>query len=135
MNRTIVHFEIPSNDPDKLADFYRNLFGWKIDKMPGEMEYWMVETAPSGQGVNGGLMRRQSPEQAPTNYVQVESVDTYCNHIQELGGKITVPKQKIEGMGFFAICQDPEGNSFGIWEDLAGDLTGIREPDPDVTPY
>ena len=29
----VVHFEIPAEDPDKLAEFYTRLFGWQIDKM------------------------------------------------------------------------------------------------------
>ncbi len=136
MNHTIVHFEIPANDPEKLADFYRNLFGWKIEKAEGEMEYWMVETAPQGQGVNGGLMRRQMPEQAVTNYVLVESVDTYCRHIEELGGKVIVPRQELPqefGGGCFAICQDPQGNGFGIFEGTIEEE--VREPDPEITPF
>src|SRR3990172_972424 len=68
MNHTIIHFEIPANDPEKLAGFYRSLFNWKIEKFPGPMEYWSLETAPEGEGVNGGMMRRQMPSQTPTNY-------------------------------------------------------------------
>lgn len=30
MNHTIIHFEIPGDDPKALADFYANLFGWKV---------------------------------------------------------------------------------------------------------
>ena len=133
MNRTIVHFEIPANDPVKLADFYRALFGWKIEKAEGQTDYWLVETAPQGQGVNGGLMLRQSPDQVVTNYVQVESVESYCRHIEELGGRILIPRQEVPGMGCFAICQDLEGNGFGIWEGTIREE--VREPDLEVTPY
>ena len=118
MNRTIVHFEIPANDVEKLAGFYRGLFGWKVEKAEG-MDYWMIETAPEGQGLNGGMMKRQMPEQVPTNYVQVESVDQYATRLVELGGKIVVPKQEIPEMGYFAIFLDPEGNCFGLFEEKA----------------
>ena len=30
----VVHFELPAEDPQKLADFYTELFGWNIMKMP-----------------------------------------------------------------------------------------------------
>jgi predicted enzyme related to lactoylglutathione lyase len=38
---TLVHFEIPSNNPEKVRRFYEQLFGWKFNKMPGteNMEY------------------------------------------------------------------------------------------------
>jgi hypothetical protein len=38
------------------------------------MEYWMVKTE-EGPGIDGGLMRRMAPDQAPTNVVPVPSVD------------------------------------------------------------
>ncbi len=46
LDRSIVHFEIPANNPEKLLEFYKNLFGWKIEKMSmREMgDYWMIET-------------------------------------------------------------------------------------------
>ncbi len=33
---TIVHFEIPSDDIERTKKFYTDLFGWKIEKWPGE---------------------------------------------------------------------------------------------------
>ncbi len=50
---TIAHFEIPASDVEKMSVFYRQLFGWKIEKTTGPRDYWMGETAP--QGINGGI--------------------------------------------------------------------------------
>jgi predicted enzyme related to lactoylglutathione lyase len=41
---TIVHFEIPTDDLERAKRFYNELFGWKIEKYPGPMEYWMITT-------------------------------------------------------------------------------------------
>ena len=122
MAHTVVHFEIPASDPEKLADFYRQLFGWQIQKMEG-MDYWFIQTVPvdaqgrpTEPGVNGGVMRRQAPEHPPTNYLEVGSVDEFAGRVQSLGGRLVVPKQAVPHMGFFAICLDPDGNVFGLWE-------------------
>jgi predicted enzyme related to lactoylglutathione lyase len=49
-DHTIVHFEIPSDDPERAAKLYRELFGWTINKFEGTaaggIEYWMVQTDP-----------------------------------------------------------------------------------------
>jgi predicted enzyme related to lactoylglutathione lyase len=128
LDRTIVHFEIPANNPEKLSEFYTSLFGWKIEKMSmGEMgDYWMIETragtaqnmekAQSTAGVNGGMMKKMDSSQRPVNYVMVESVDDFSKKIQTLGGKIIVPKTPIPNMGAFAVALDPEGNPFGVFE-------------------
>jgi predicted enzyme related to lactoylglutathione lyase len=121
MDHTIVHFEIPADDVEKLRTFYAELFGWKIEKMPGFEEYWNVETVPVDEqgilvrpGVNGGMMKRQTPGQKPVTYISVESIDAYSKKVVELGGTITVPKQEIPGIGWWAFAQDPEGNHFGM---------------------
>ena len=117
MTRTLVHFEIPANDPDKLTKFYTDLFGWKSQTIP-ELGYWMIETkSQEGEvAVTGGVMKKIDENQRPTNYISVESVDEYSRKISQLGGKIIMPKTEVPGRGFLAVALDPEGNPFGIWE-------------------
>ncbi|MCW4053823.1 MAG: hypothetical protein NWE84_02730 [Candidatus Bathyarchaeota archaeon] len=49
MDHTIIHFEIPATDVEKLKKFYTGLFGWNIEKYPGPMEYWMIQTVPADE--------------------------------------------------------------------------------------
>jgi len=121
VDHTIVHFEIPADDVEKLRKFYSQLFGWKIEKMPGPVEYWGIQTVPFDEkgvpmrpGVNGGMMKKQNPEHKPVNYVLVESVDEYVKKIESLDGKIVVPKMEVPGIGWWALALDPEGNQFAI---------------------
>jgi len=125
MDHTVVHFEIPAGDVEKLRKFYSELFGWKIEKTPGPVEYWSIETVPVDakgepirQGVNGGMMKKQNPEHKPVNYVLVESVDEYATKIGALGGKVIVPKMEVPGIGWWALALDPEGNQFAILQPM-----------------
>lgn len=118
---TIVHFEIPSDNIERSKKFYHELFGWKIDKWSGgdsTMEYWMITTTDDkgNEALRGGMMKRQNPQQGITNFIGVDSIDDYSSKVQQLGGKILVPKTPVSGMGFFAVCLDTENNSFAIWE-------------------
>ncbi len=111
---TVVHFEIPADDIRRAKDFYTKLFGWGIEEIKG-MDYWMITT--SGEcPVNGGIMKRQSPQQGITNYVDVSSVADHTLQVEKLGGKIIVPKTAVPGMGYFVVCLDTENNPFGLWE-------------------
>ena len=129
MEHTIVHFELPADDPERAAQFYRELFGWDIQKWEGSsdsregFEYWMVKTVPTGEngqpqgaGVNGGLMRRMYPGQTPVNYINVENVDDFTRRAQRLGAKLMMEKTPVPGMGWFSQLTDPEGNVFAIWQ-------------------
>ena len=115
---TICHFEITADDVARAQKFYSELFGWKIEKFQeSEMEYWSVITAEPGKGVNGGLFKRQTPEQVGLlNYIDVESIDDYSAKVEQLGGKIIMPKTPVPGMGWFVICLDTENNTFAIWQ-------------------
>jgi predicted enzyme related to lactoylglutathione lyase len=125
MDHTVVHFEIPADEPERAAKFYRELFGWEINRWEGTegMEYWMVQTVPTDPqgmpvrpGVNGGLMRRMFPAQAPVNYISVASVDEFVGKAERLGAKVLMGKHPVPGMGWFAQMADTEGNVFAVWE-------------------
>lgn len=125
VDHTIVHFNVPAEDLDKLRRFYTELFGWKIERLPGPMEYWTIETVPVDErgmpvrpGVNGGMMKKESPTQRIVIYISVESVDEYSRKIEALGGEVVVPKQEVPGIGWWALAQDPEGNAFAIFESV-----------------
>ena len=57
MAHTVVHFEIPADNPERAVKFYRELFGWDIQRFEGSsegmdyrdenFEYWMVKTVPT----------------------------------------------------------------------------------------
>jgi predicted enzyme related to lactoylglutathione lyase len=122
----VVHFEIPADDPEQLTSFYRDLFGWQVTKWGSDgMDYWMVQTVetddqgmPQQPGaINGGVFRRQAPEQRPINYISVESVDEHIAKAKALGATVSIEKMAVPSMGWFAQFVDPQGNPFAIWQD------------------
>jgi uncharacterized protein len=51
-----------------------------------------------------------------TNTVGVDSVDSAVEAAKRAGGKLVQPKTHIPGVGYYAYCQDTEGNLFGVLE-------------------
>lgn len=113
---SIIWFEIPADDPERARKFYGALFGWKIKKFPGMSDYWHIDTGGANDTPDGGLMARKEPEQPITNYINVASLDKSMAKVEKLGGKICVPRTEVPDMGFFAVCQDTENNTFALWE-------------------
>src|SRR5258706_11674567 len=117
VSKSIVWFEIPADDVDRARSFYNALFGWKADKFPGPMDYWHFDTGGPDASPDGGLMKRQHPgQQGITSYFNVSSVDQFSAKVEKLGGKICMPKTAVPQMGYFAICQDTENNTFALRE-------------------
>jgi predicted enzyme related to lactoylglutathione lyase len=127
---TVVHFDIPSDNLERTKKFYTELFGWKMDKMPGtdQREYWMFSTTTNDRGgsssggggeqqtVSGGMMERQMPQEPIMIYIGVDSVTEYSNKVERLGGKVIKQKTEVPGYGWFTICTDSENNGFALWE-------------------
>jgi len=113
---SIVWFEIPADNPERANAFYSNLFGWKINPFPGSGDYWHVDTGGADNSPDGAMKRRKHLHEPVVNYVGVDSVDKFADKIAKLGGKICMAKTAVPQMGYFAVCHDTEGNTFGIWE-------------------
>lgn len=116
--RRPCHFDISADDPQRAIKFYKDIFGWKFEKWnSGMMEYWMITTGPKRQkGINGGMSKRGSQVMQNMNTIDVPSVEKFSKKIQDKGGKVLMPRMGIPRVGWFATCQDPEGNTFGIIE-------------------
>jgi uncharacterized protein len=114
----IVHVELPSTDPQASAQFYADLFGWKIVTAPG-MDYIMFdpEAQPGGgfpaaddvYAIGGAVV-----------HVTTDDIETSLSQVQSLGGQTVVPKTEIPGMGWFAVFSDPSGNKVGLYTGPTG---------------
>ena len=114
---TIVHFDVPADDINRAKNFYEKLFDWKIERLPGPMEYFNISTKDDkgNNSIGGGMGQRGFPDQKITNYIDVDSIDDYIKKVEELGGKIIMPKTKISRFGYLATFLDSERNVLGLW--------------------
>jgi predicted enzyme related to lactoylglutathione lyase len=115
-----VHFEIPADDTEKSRTFWSGLFGWQFENYPGPSDYWMTRITESA----GAAVTNMEPgKRGIRSYFEVDDINKGIARVRELGGEandgMPVPK-----MGWFAVCKDPEGNDFGIWQ------TDESAPDP-----
>ncbi len=111
----IVHWELMGADGDAQKTFYQANFDWKLEPQEGLDNYHMV----SGDDVGVGGAVGQGNEQMPnymTIYIQVEGIDESLGQIEASGGATVVPRTVIPGTV-----------TFGLFNDLAGNLVGLVE--------
>ena len=126
---SVTHFEIYGDEPAKLADFYRNVFGWQVEQMPG-VNYWRVQIdAAEPKPLHGGLTYRAIPDlNGWLLFVNVASLDDTVALVQELGGSIVRPKTAVPKTAWVTILADPAKNIFGVWQ---ADPSAFPMPEPD----
>ena len=112
----VVHFEISADKPERAVNFYKSVFGWKVEKWEGPIDYWLVMTGDQSEpGIDGAITPRSGP-QGTVNMVDVPSLDEFVEQVTGAGGKVVQPKTAVPGVGYLAYCQDTEGNIFGMMQ-------------------
>lgn len=106
----LVHFEVPAKDTSRALDFYKNMFGWEFQAMPGPVEYHMTQLEET---MGGGVL--PGDPGAIVVYFDVDDIKDGVARVKELGGNADEP-EPVPGMGWFAKGADTEGNPIGLWQ-------------------
>lgn len=116
--------EVGTVDAKRTKTFYAKLFGWTFEDQPaGEFgTYTMIRSR--GKDL-GGLyelppeLRKMGVPPHWMSYVAVKSADEACKKIQQHGGRIQQGPMDVMDIGRMAICQDPTGAVFSVWQPKA----------------
>lgn len=115
----VVHFEFSADDPERAVKFYKEVFGWRIDKWEGPVDYWLATTGAEDEpGIDGAIKGREEEPKLNTtlNTIDVPSLDEYVERLKAAGGKVLTPRATIPGVGYHCYCEDTEGNVIGLME-------------------
>src|SRR6266545_1663638 len=86
-----------------------------FQRYPGAPEYYgMATTGDTEPGINGALFPRKNDSET-TLTMSVDSIEEAMASITAAGGKVVQDKTPIPSMGWFATCEDTEGNRFGLF--------------------
>lgn len=125
----VVHFEMPYDDPNRLAKFYTAAFGWKT-KMLGEGmgDYVLATTTQSSRDgtpakpgrINGGFFPRKPlwPAQYPSVVIAVGDIKAAMAKVESAGGEVLGEPMDIPGIGAYISFTDTEGNRVGMLQPL-----------------
>jgi predicted enzyme related to lactoylglutathione lyase len=113
MTRPVVAFQIRGKDPPRLAEFYRQLFGWDITE-PNSMGILSIPAGIGGpvEGVGGHILAAQTP--GVSIFVQVLDLVETLRRAEEMGGRALMQPFDIPGGPTIAQVADPEGNLVGL---------------------
>ena len=118
MPATFRHFAINADDVPRVKRFYEGVFGWTFNPWgpPG-----FYQTRDAGDGLLGALQGRRDLApglklNALENSFGVEDLAATIAAIEAGGGKILMPRVRIEGVGDLVFFQDTEGNVLGAMQ-------------------
>jgi predicted enzyme related to lactoylglutathione lyase len=119
MGQPVMQWQILAKDPDKLAGFYHELFGWNVNT-DNSLGYRMIDTG-AAKGINGGIWPSQHEGPSSVSlYVEVDDVSKALEKAQNLGAHVVLPPQVLPDGDEMAIILDPEGITFGLFKPRVG---------------
>ncbi len=108
--------DIGSHDLAATKSFYCELFDWTA-VLAGP------EDVSGGYGMfqrNGLDVAGFGPAQASGQwwsvYISVDDVTAACSRVTEAGGSTLVEPMRIDEAGHMAVCADPTGAAFSLWQ-------------------
>jgi predicted enzyme related to lactoylglutathione lyase len=117
---SVVHFEMPYEDRERIAKFHQAVFGWQT-QMPGQAmgNYVLAtttetdESGPKKSGAtNGGFFPKKPdwPAQHPSLVVAVDDIQAAMRQVTEAGGKVLGEPMAIPGVGQYISFFETEGD-------------------------
>ena len=128
---SVVHFEMPYDDRERIARFYQAVFGWQTQMLGPEMGNYVLATTadtdvkPDARrgAINGGFFARSPdmPGQHPSVVIAVRDIAASSRKVGEAGGKVLGTPMEIPGVGLYVAFHDTEGNRLSMLQPvLAG---------------
>jgi predicted enzyme related to lactoylglutathione lyase len=124
----VVHFELPYDNAERIAAFYRSAFGWELESLGEDMGNYVLATtakedATPGQpagAINGGFFPRKPdwPGQAPSVVIGVHDLFASMKKVAKAGGEVFGEPMDIPGIGKYVAFQDTEGNRLSMLQPL-----------------
>jgi uncharacterized protein len=117
---SVVHFEMPYENRERMAKFYQSAFGWQTQMLGEDMGNYVVatttetgEAGPKKPGaINGGFYGKapDKPMQYPSVVIAVDDIKRSTQKVTSAGGKVLGEPWDIPGVGQYVSFVDPEGN-------------------------
>jgi predicted enzyme related to lactoylglutathione lyase len=106
-------------DPEAAVDFYRGLFGWDFqDVMPPDSpgKYFIARIRGGDVAAVGSVPEGAPPMAMWNTYISVENADETASKAKDAGGAVVMDPFDVMDAGRMAVCSDPEGAVFCLWQ-------------------
>ncbi|MFC9536908.1 VOC family protein [Streptomyces sp. NPDC056975] len=118
--------DLSTPDTDAARLFYQGLLGWRSEVVsdPQSEAYGLFR---SGDQLVAGIGPTRSPKEpsAWLPYYQSAGVDAVIARVKGNGGTVVKGPETIAEDGVFAVCQDPSGAAFGLWQPITNTGFGV----------
>jgi uncharacterized protein len=112
----IVFWELASHDSEKSVQFFRDVFGWKID-FDEKAAFFKTRHNPPTLSGGGIFTLKRAKLPFLTLYISVEDIHEMAKKVEEHGGFLVEPPFDIGGE-WICLFNEPSGVTFAMIEEI-----------------
>ena len=109
--------DLATPDLEGAKQFYRHVFGWEYHDIGAEFGHYHYALA-QGRTAAGIGQPPPGTSTPPAWTVYLASAEGDIDRVKALGGQVMLEPMTVGDAGKMAICVDPTGAVFGLWQPI-----------------
>jgi predicted enzyme related to lactoylglutathione lyase len=112
-HNALVHIELHTGNLPRACAFYTRMFGWRAETIHmGCRSYLAMDV---GQGIEGGVVERETERSLWLPYVQVDDVEEATERGRSLGATVVLDPREGPA-GWRSVLAAPAGAEVALWQ-------------------
>lgn len=112
--------DLLSPDVSASMAFYTELFGWESEPVH-DLDGNRIYTLLKKDGYDTAGLSAQPPMMAGmppvwNSYIATADADATAAAVEKAGGRVVMPAMTVMEVGTMAVCTDPTGAAFSLWQ-------------------
>jgi predicted enzyme related to lactoylglutathione lyase len=117
MHGQFIWYELSTPDVDAAQEFYPRFTDWGTQPFDNDYTMWTSGGRPwAGIFRLNDEMRQQGVPPNWMPYIGSTEVDATARKVTALGGRVVAGPGEIPNVGRYAVVQDPDGATFGLYK-------------------
>lgn len=116
-------------DVARATEFYGAVIGWSFADTGEEFGHFQICQTKGKAAAGIGTIMAEGQPSAWTLYFATDDADASAKLVADNGGAVLAGPMDIPGAGRMAVCADPTGCAFGLWQ-AAGQIGAEIHSEP-----
>lgn len=124
-NGTPTWVNILTHDVSELQRFYGEIVGWEFTEASAQLGGYVQAYVGTPEHPVAGIGPSMADDSSATVtvFLATDDIEACVATVADLGGTVPVHPMPVGGLGTMALCTDPVGIPFGLWQ--AGSFEGM----------